>query len=98
MAAVNLEQWNRRAVIWHLYVSPEWRGRGVGRALIDDIVVYARDNNARCLWLETNNLNYPGIQFYTRLGFRWCGLDETLYDPQGEASGEIALYFASSMS
>jgi ribosomal protein S18 acetylase RimI-like enzyme len=47
----------------------------------------ARDERARrepatgCLWLETQNVNYPAVQFYRRMGFRLCGLDETLYRP-----------------
>lgn len=36
---------------------------------------------ARCLWLETQNVNYPAVQFYLRLGFELCGLDQTLYAP-----------------
>jgi len=41
-------------------------------------------------------VNYPAIQFYRRLGFRLCGLDETLYRPDDSASvpGEVALFFA----
>jgi len=31
--------------------------------------------------------------FCPRLGFRLCGFDEPLYDPEGPARGEGALYF-----
>ena len=48
---------------------------------------------ARCLWLETQNTNYPAIQFYQHVGFRLCGLDESLYDPAGPGRNEIALFF-----
>ncbi len=92
--ALHLEQWNRRAVIWHLYVAPEQRGCGIGRALLQQATQLARAEHMRCLWLETSNLNHPGIQFYRRVGFSLCGLDTTLYDPQGPAADEIALYFA----
>jgi hypothetical protein len=57
-------------------------------------VKYAKGTEARCLWLETQNTNYPAIQFYHRAGFRICGLDESLYDPQGPGRGEVAVYFA----
>ena len=33
-------------------------------------------------------MNYPAIQFYQRMGFVWCGLDRSLYDPGGDAAGE----------
>lgn len=93
VAATNYESWNRRLVVEHLYVAPAQRGSGVGRALIDYLDEIARTTGARCLWLETQNINYPAIQFYQRLGFRLCGLDESLYDPAGPGEGEIALYF-----
>jgi ribosomal protein S18 acetylase RimI-like enzyme len=52
--------------------------------------------SARCLWLETQNINYPAVQFYRRMGFRLCGLDETLYRPgmPGLLPAEVALYFS----
>jgi ribosomal protein S18 acetylase RimI-like enzyme len=92
-AAARYEPWNRRLVVWHLYAAAGRRRRGVGRALINDLDAFARAVGARCLWLETQNVNYPAIQFYRHLGFRLCGLDESLYDPAGPARGEIALFF-----
>src|SRR5262249_55920874 len=92
-AAARHETWNRRVVVLHLYVAAGHRGRGIGRALIDHLDGFARTVGARCLWLETQNVNYPAIQFYRRLGFRLCGLDESFYDPAGPAAGEVALFF-----
>lgn len=93
VAALKWEAWNRRAVLWHCYVAPSVRGRGVGRALIDDMKAHARQLDARCLWLETQNVNYPAVKFYERMGFRWCGLDTTLYDAGEQPSAEVALFF-----
>ncbi|MSR83028.1 MAG: GNAT family N-acetyltransferase [Candidatus Latescibacteria bacterium] len=91
---VKYEAWNRRMGVGHLYVAPQHRGKGIGRGLIESAVNYARTTEARCLWLETQNTNYPAIQFYRRAGFRLCGLDESLYDPLGLGRGEVALFFA----
>jgi ribosomal protein S18 acetylase RimI-like enzyme len=93
VAALKLETWNGRAVLWHLYIAPAYRGRGVGRSLIENVMRAARERQARCLWLETQNVNYGAIQFYRRLGFQCCGLDLSLYDPDGPAANEIALFF-----
>ena len=93
---VVFEPWNRRATIAHLYVSPSSRGRGVGTALLEALDSRARASGARCLWLETQNINFPAIQFYRRSGFRLCGLDDTLYDPELDpttGSDEVALFF-----
>jgi len=91
--ALKFEVWNQRALVWHLYIAPDRRGQGAGRALIDAATAEAQNRNARCLWLETQNINYGAIQFYERVGFRWCGLDTSLYDPQGVVPEEIALFF-----
>ncbi len=93
-AAIAHRCWNRRTELWHLYVAPRLRGQGVGRALIEAVVVAAQEAGMRCLWLETSNLAYPAIQFYRRVGFELCGLDVSLYDPASGAAGETALYFA----
>lgn len=94
---LQFNSWNDRAEIEGLTVSGSFRGRGVGRSLIQALDERARQEpSARCLWLETQNINYPAVQFYRRLGFRLCGLDETLYQPGmgGLVPGEVALYFS----
>lgn len=93
LTAVKFEVWNKRAVIWHLYVAPPARKRGIGKALIDHCLQYAKKSSARCLWLETQNINFPAIQFYRKMKFEFCGLDTTLYDPAQVESHEVALFF-----
>lgn len=94
---LRFDSWSRRAEIEGLAVSGMFRGQGVGRLLIQALDERARQEpSMRCLWLETQNINFPAVQFYRRLGFRLCGLDETLYRPgiPGILPGEVALYFA----
>jgi hypothetical protein len=45
------------------------------------------------LWLETQNVNFPAIQFYTKLGFQFCGFDTTLYNNSETNLNEVAFYF-----
>jgi ribosomal protein S18 acetylase RimI-like enzyme len=92
-AQVEPPGWNGRAAVAHLYVSSPHRGRGLGKALVEALAGHARAAGARCLWLETQNVNYPAIQFYLATGFRLCGFDESFYDPV-ENPGEFALFFA----
>ena len=94
---LRFNSWNDRAEIEGLTVSGKFRSQGAGRALVQALDERARQEpSARCLWLETQNINYPAVQFYRRLGFRLCGLDETLYRPgmPGLVPGEVALYFS----
>jgi GNAT superfamily N-acetyltransferase len=92
-AAVEFVPWNRRAVLWHLYVAPGHRGKGIGTQLLGHAERFARSTGARCLWIETQNVNVPAIRFYLRSGFHLCGLDESLYDPVAVAPEEVALFF-----
>ena len=92
-AAAGFQAWNRRLVLWHLYVQPPLRGRGVGRALVERVAGLGREAGARHLWLETSNLNVPGVAAYRALGFSLTGIDTTLYD-ETSAEGEIALFFS----
>ena len=85
--------WNGRAVVPHLYVSAPARGRGLGGALVEALAEQAGAAGARCLWLETQNVNYPAIQFYLAHGFYLCGFDESFYDPL-ELPGEFAFFFS----
>jgi len=92
-AQVEPPAWNGRAAIPHLYVSAPARGRGLGKTLVDALAAHAKSAGARCLWLETQNVNYPAVQFYLATGFYLCGLDESFYDPV-ELPGEFALFFS----
>lgn len=92
-AAVEYEAWHARLVLWHLYVAPAHRRTGVGRALLARAEAHGRALGARHVWLETTNVNVPGIAAYERLGYALCGLDRTLYDTLPYAN-ETALYLA----
>ncbi|MEO7717723.1 MAG: GNAT family N-acetyltransferase [Capsulimonas sp.] len=93
-AAARYAEWNRRVIIDHLYVAPYARGAGVGRVLLSALDSFAHSRGARCLWLETQNVNYPAIQFYRRAGFTLCGFDDSLYDPPLLGPEETALFFS----
>jgi ribosomal protein S18 acetylase RimI-like enzyme len=94
VAALRIEAWNNRMRLEHLYVSKRFRGSGIGKLLVQSSIDCAKRSNMRCLWLETQNINYPVIQFYQTMGFKWCGLDTELYDGSKDVDFEIALFFA----
>jgi ribosomal protein S18 acetylase RimI-like enzyme len=92
-ARVEYAEWNRRAEIGDFYVAATARRSGVGAALMAAVVRRAHGTPARCLWLETQDINGPAIAFYLRQGFALCGFDDTLYDPATHP-GETALFFS----
>ena len=92
-AAVEYEAWHARLVLWHIYIQPEHRRSGVGRALLAKAEDHGRDVGARRVWVETSNVNVPGIAAYERLGYSLCGADVTLYDSLPYAT-ESAVYLS----
>lgn len=97
-ATAKYEDWNNRAVLTGIFVAAESKGQGVGRALVDAAIHYAKLKSARCLFVETQNVNYPAIQFYRKIGFEFCGFDTSLYNPADVSINETAFYFCKNLS
>ena len=57
-----------------MWVSPEVRGQGVGEALIDAVVEWARVSGARRVLLDVGDHNQPAIALYARKGFEPNGI------------------------
>jgi ribosomal protein S18 acetylase RimI-like enzyme len=95
-AVVQHEPWHERLLLWFLYIAPEWRRRGIGRQLLEQAEAHGRDVGASHVWLETSNVNVPGVAAYERLGYSLCGADRLYYGSY--MPGETAIYMAKSLS
>lgn len=93
--AVGHEAWHQRLNLWFLYIAPGWRRRGVGRALLARAEAHGRALGATHVWLETSNVNVPGVAAYERLGYALCGADTRYYGRY--MPGEAAVYLAKSL-
>jgi len=51
-----------------LYIKPEFRGKGIGSELLDEIYKIAKDNNCRRLRWQVINWNTPAIKLYEKAG------------------------------
>lgn len=85
--------WNARLTVRDIEVAPAWRGKGIGRTLMNHAFDFARECGAGHVWLEVSNINAPAIRAYLRMGFTFCGLDISLYDGT-ESAGEQALFMS----
>ncbi len=79
-------KWNNSFYIENILVSENLRRQGAGAQLIKNAVREARNLNCRIIELETQNTNYPAIQFYRRLGFSITGLNTRLYENTDETA------------
>lgn len=94
MIAVGFEEWNRRARVDHIFIATDRRGQGIGHALMDDAIAFARQRGAWCLVAETQAANYPAARFYQSVGMRLCAIDDHFYDPSGFGGDDVAIFFA----
>jgi GNAT superfamily N-acetyltransferase len=65
-----------------MWVAPEARGQGVGNALIDAVIAYARARGASRLLLDVGDHNQQAIALYARKGFQPNGGTGSLPAPR----------------
>jgi putative acetyltransferase len=59
--------------IKRMYVRPPFRGRGLGKQMIEHLAEYARAQGVGCLRLETGIHQHEAIGLYERMGFARIG-------------------------
>src|SRR5205823_14458955 len=52
------------------YVRPEFRGRGLGKLMLDHLASHARSHGVDVLRLETGVHQHAAVRLYEREGFR----------------------------
>lgn len=92
VAIVEPRNWNKSLFIWEFHVSPDFRRRGVGKAMMNHIEAEGRTNDFRIMTCEVQNTNVPALDFYRNAGFELEGLDLSLYSNDPGRNGEIAFF------
>jgi ribosomal protein S18 acetylase RimI-like enzyme len=87
------KNWNRYAYIEDIVVDAKFRRQGVGRALISQAALWARERELAGIMLETQDNNLGACRFYECCGFRLGGFDRYLYKGINRATDEVALYW-----
>lgn len=65
-----------QAQLISMWTAPTHRQQGIGRLLVDKILKWAQQRNARILRLMVTSNNESAIHFYERLGFTRTGRTE----------------------
>jgi ribosomal protein S18 acetylase RimI-like enzyme len=87
------KNWNRYAYIEDIVVDAGLRREGVGRALLQHAVTWARARQLAGVMLETQNNNVAACRLYESCGFQLAGFDCRLYRGLHPETDEIALYW-----
>lgn len=85
--------WNRFGYVEDIVVNPEYRGRGIGRKLLERGIQWARENGYPGVMLETQDNNVPACTLYQSCGFVLGGFDRNVYKAINPNTKETALYW-----
>jgi GNAT superfamily N-acetyltransferase len=69
----SLEVEDGRFHLFGMFVEPDARGRGVGAALVEAVIGWARGHGATRLYLGVTATNDAALRLYERCGFRPTG-------------------------
>jgi GNAT superfamily N-acetyltransferase len=88
---LNLEEWRSVTRIEDIIVGRQFRRYGIGSLLLNCASDWARKRSCWAIVLETQNVNYPAIQFYLRNGLEVWSIYQHFYPP-GSVDHEIAIF------
>lgn len=72
-----------------IVISPEYRRRGAGSALLEAGHAWARERSLRHVILEIQSKNHAFIRMAQKFGYEFCGYNDQYYPTQ-----DVALFFA----
>jgi ribosomal protein S18 acetylase RimI-like enzyme len=73
--------------IWGMWVHPEWRGRGIGQALLDALLGWIDESfGPSVILLDVNPSQAIAVRTYLGSGFEFTGVEQPLgHDPPAVA-------------
>ncbi len=72
------------AQVTNIAVAPAWRGRGVGRLLLTELIARVKVQGAVRMTLEVRPSNTAALALYDALGFQDCGRRPGYYQDNDE--------------
>src|SRR5215470_6134535 len=94
---LDVEEWRSVVRIQELIVGRQYRRYGIGSLLLSCAADWARKRGCWAIVLETQNVNYPAIQFYLRNGLNVWSINQHFYPP-GPFAHEVAILMGKRLS
>ncbi len=88
---LKVEEWRSITRVEDIIVGRHFRRFGIGSLLLNCASDWARNRGCWAIELETQNVNYPAIQFYLRNGLEVWSIHQHYYPP-GPVEHEIAIF------
>lgn len=82
-----------QAELFNIAVSPEYRGRGLSKLLMDDVIEKAKERGATRMLLEVRVGNAAAVALYKKYGFVENGLRRGYYSAPKEDALLMELLF-----
>jgi len=89
---VEIESWRSVARVWNLLVDKQYRRQGIGTELMKKAKEFAREKDCRAMTVETQTTNWPALNFYLKMGFQICAVDDHFYTNHDLERKEVALF------
>ncbi len=65
-------------------IDPKWRGRGLGRRLLEDTLRLIRLEGVKIVTLQVRSSNSAALSLYQKVGFKIVGVRKKYYSDNGE--------------
>lgn len=78
--------------ITNVAVDPDYRRRGIGRELINEMIRHAEKNRMTTIYLEVRVSNTAAISLYRAAGFDNAGIRKNFYDNPTEDGKIMCMY------
>ena len=79
------------SVLWDIRVAPDFRGRGVGRMLLEHAAQWSRERSCKIMKIETQNVNVAACHFYRNMGCTLGDIRRFAYAEQPHVANEVQL-------
>lgn len=69
----------QEAHLLNITVAPEYQGQGCARVMLNALTLWARAQQAQCVWLEVRAGNTRALRVYEAHGYRRVGVRKAYY-------------------
>ena len=75
-----------------ILTHPDFRGQGRATAFLNHLILYAKENNVRQIFLEVNESNLPAIYLYEKVGFKKISVRKNYYRQKDNTFKDAFVY------